>query len=105
MHPNGTITMNLDTRVARSKNQVSADLQGEAVILHLKAGKYYSMNPVGSRIWDLIEKPVSIHSLIETIMNEYEVDSKRCEQDIIDLLTRLENAALIEIEVEAVINP
>jgi hypothetical protein len=40
----------LDSIVVASPDQVSADLGGDAAILQLKDGVYYSLDPVGARM-------------------------------------------------------
>lgn len=83
--------------VARSADQVSTLLQGEAVILNVKSGKYYNLNPVGSRIWDLIEQPQTIISIIDAITTEYEVERQRCEADVERILQSMQSAGLVVI--------
>jgi len=46
-----------ESRLVVSKDQVSCDLAGEAAILNLKNGVYYGLDPVGARIWNLIQEP------------------------------------------------
>ena len=41
--------------VVVTKDQVSADLSGEAAILNLKSGIYYGLDNVGARIWTLVQ--------------------------------------------------
>ena len=40
-----------------TKDQVSCDLAGEAAILNIKSGVYYGLDPVGARIWNLMQEP------------------------------------------------
>lgn len=82
--------------------QISSDLADEAVILELKAGMYYGLDPIGTRIWKLIQEPRSIGSLRDTLLAEYEVDRERCERDLMALLTELEANKLVRIQNEAV---
>ena len=61
----------LDNTVVVSKEQASADLGDEAAIPNLKDGVYYGLDPVGARIWKLIQTPRTvgrsgIHSLKST---------------------------------------
>lgn len=35
-------------------------LEGEAIIINLQTGSYYSMNPAGSTLWDAITREVPI---------------------------------------------
>jgi hypothetical protein len=84
--------------IVASKNQVSCDLAGEAAILNLENSVYYGLNPLGARIWSLIQAPATVTALRDAIVDEYDVDADRCERDLLDLLAQLAEAKLIEIQ-------
>ena len=46
--------------VVATKDQVSADLSGEAAILNLKSSTYFGLNTVGASIWKLIQEPKKV---------------------------------------------
>ena len=48
-------------------------LVDEAAILNLKTGIYYGLDPVGARIWNLIQTPRQLKEILETLLNEYDV--------------------------------
>ena len=79
-------TILLDSVVVASKEQISTDLGGEAVILGLESSQYYSLNDVGTRIWDLIQEPKTVLDIRDAILDEYEVEPERCETDLLDIL-------------------
>lgn len=85
------------------KEQVSADLAGEAVILNLKSGVYYGLNEVGAYIWQLIQEPKTVTAIRDTLLQEYEVESARCQHDLLALLQELAAMGLIEVKHEAAI--
>jgi Coenzyme PQQ synthesis protein D (PqqD) len=87
--------------VVAVETQISSDMAGEAIILELKAGMYYGLDPIGTRIWKLIQEPRSTSSLRDTLLAEYEVDPERCERDLMALLTELEANKLVRIQNEA----
>jgi hypothetical protein len=87
----------LDATVVASKEQASADLGDEAAILNLKDGVYYGLDPVGARIWKLIQTPQTVRALRDTLLAEYDVDADRCERDLIALLQQLAQCQLIDI--------
>ena len=89
----------INSLVSRSADQVSTTLQDEVVILNVKTGKYYNLNPVGSRIWELIEQPASVNLIVDAIMNEYNVERERCLQDISNILQSMQGAGLIDMVV------
>jgi len=80
------------------KDQVSCDLQGEAVILNFDSGVYYSLNRVGAYIWNLIQQPRPVKDILGMILDEYDVGADRCELDLIGLLKDLQGAGLINVE-------
>jgi len=77
---------------------VSADLDGEAVILNLKSGIYYGLDDVGARVWSLIQKPSSVSDIRDVILEEYEVEPDRCERDVLSLLQALAVQGLLKIQ-------
>lgn len=76
---------------------VSCDLEGEAAILNLKDGVYYGLDPIGAKIWKLIQKPKMLEEVIEIIFNEYDVNKNRCKDDTIELMEELFNNGLVMI--------
>lgn len=83
--------------VEAKKEQISTDLGGEVVILGLESGQYYSLNDVGTRIWDLVQGPKTVFELRDTIVGEYDVEPERCEQDVLEVLKHMASEGLIEV--------
>jgi Coenzyme PQQ synthesis protein D (PqqD) len=71
-------------------------LGGESVILALKAGVYFEMNPLGTFIWDLIQKPVKLKEVRDRIVEEYQVEPDQFERDLLDWMKTLLANGLIE---------
>jgi len=89
--------VSLDSVVVATVRQVSCHLAGEAAILQLESGIYYTVNPVGARIWTLVQQPVRVARLRDTLVAEYDVPPDRLEADLLDLLTRLAAERLIDV--------
>lgn len=86
-----------DTRIVVSRDQVSTTLSGETIILQMRDGTYYGLDAVGTRIWSLIQEPVSLADVSATVEREYEVDGPRAMTDLIALVGELFDRGLIEI--------
>ena len=84
--------------VVAAKDQVSCDLAGEAAILNIKSGVYYGLDPVGARIWNLVQEPRTVVQIQDAITSEYDVEPDRCARDLIGLLERLLEEGLIEVK-------
>lgn len=91
--------MSVDTHsvVCQSQDQVASEVDGEVVMMSIEKGNYYGLNPVGSRIWQLIETPVSVSALCDQLSEEFEVDRDTCQSEVLALLAELEAQSLIEI--------
>lgn len=86
-----------DTRVAASPDQVSAELDGEAVILGLSDGVYYGLDPVGASVWALLERPRTVAELRDAVVAEYDVDAPTAERDLLRLLADMAGRGLVEV--------
>ena len=84
--------------VVAAKDQVSCDLAGEAAILNVKSGVYYGLDPVGARIWNLMQEPRKVAEIQNAIADEYEVEPERCARDLVGLLEKLLAEGLIEVK-------
>jgi len=91
------VTLSESSIIVVTKDQVSCDLSGEAAILNLKSGVYFGLNTVGASIWKLIQEPRTIKEIRDALVEEYDVEPKRCEQDILELLHELSTHELIQI--------
>jgi hypothetical protein len=84
--------------VVAAKDQISCDLAGEAAILNIKNGVYYGLDPVGARIWNLMQEPREVAEIQSAITNEFEVEPERCARDLVGLLKKLLAEGLIEVK-------
>jgi len=88
----------LESIVTVEEEVVSCDLEDEAAILDLKEGIYYGLDPVGARIWKLLQKPVKVGKILETLLEEYEVGEEECRGDLMELLEEMKDNGLVKIE-------
>ena len=86
-----------NSRIVASKDQVSCELADEVAILSLRNHTYYALNPVGARVWQLLQQQMTLGALLDTLLSEYDVDAKHLERDLDDLLITLEQQGLVEI--------
>jgi Coenzyme PQQ synthesis protein D (PqqD) len=71
-----------NSRLIRSSDLVATEMDGDIVMMHISSGQYFGISGVGSRIWALLEHPITLDELISTIVNEYVVDEQTCRNDI-----------------------
>lgn len=94
----GRPALPLHTRVVASPDQVSADLEGEAVILGMRDGIYYGLDGVGATIWALVQEGSTIAALVERIIADYEVTAEVATADLLVLLHDLHARGLVTLD-------
>jgi hypothetical protein len=93
----GTKAIALDAPIVRISEVIAADMDGEIGMMSLDKGMYYAFNDVGTRIWQLIEKPRTISGIITELCKEYDVDVATCREHVLEFLQMLHKNELIHI--------
>lgn len=89
--------ISINTVVSQRKDIDTTDLNGDKVMMDLEYGKYFSLNSVGSRIWELIEEPVEINKVIDLLLEEYDISRDECEKNVLEFLDKLDNEKIISV--------
>ena len=90
--------LGISSTVVVAKEHVSADLVGEIVIVNLSNGVYYGLDGVGYRVWDMIQKPITIEALRDSLAQEYDVEPECAEADLMAFFEKLEAEGLVTVE-------
>ena len=80
-----------------TKHVLHEDLCGEVVLLELAAGVYYSLDRVGSRIWNLLVAGRTAEEIVGELTREYEVTHEQAKVDVDRLLEDLAKNNLVEV--------
>lgn len=84
--------------VLASSEHVACDLDDETVILSLKTGQYYGLNPVAAAVWRMIQVRRKVVAVRDGLMKEFAgVTAEQCEEELRKLLTELGELGLVEI--------
>ena len=90
--------ISLQQQVSVSDRVVFRDLGGEAILLNLDSGQYYGLDEVGSRVWDLLVRQSSLSTICDRLVDEYDVDTRTLENDILSLVGDLARHGLVAID-------
>jgi hypothetical protein len=88
----------LQTIVHRNPSLVSSNLDGEIVMMSIENGEYYGIDEIGSRIWELLELPISVNELIGILLDEFDAEKPECQSDTLEFLNELLSKNLILLE-------
>ena len=86
----------LDSYISRSDEIVASMLDDEVVMMSIEQDAYYGLDPIGSRIWEIIEKPARISEICDVLMEEYDVSRETCEKDVLNFFDKLAKDKLVK---------
>jgi len=79
----------------RNNNAISGRLHDEMVMMDIEQGKYFSLNPVATRIWEILEKPVAKDEICKILLDEFEVDDNKCKLEVEEHLKEMLKLKLV----------
>ena len=84
------------TILHRSDEVLHQEVGGEAVLLDLASETYFALDPVGTRIWELLDgRPLD--AVLQVLCEEYDAAPARIEADLLQLAASLVNAGLVRV--------
>ena len=87
--------MNLSDKVSIPTQVMARTVGDETVILDLASGTYFGLDPVGARIWALMGEGRALAEICTTMLEEYEVERKQLEADVLRLAEELAERGLV----------
>lgn len=88
----------LASKTTIPKDVIWREVDGEAVILNLQTGKYYGLDKVGTRMWNLLSEHHQVELVYRTMLDEYEVSEAQLQHDLLGLIDKLVEHGLVQID-------
>lgn len=66
----------------------------EAVLLDTSSGRYFSLNPQATVIWEHLHRGNSVSDIVETLVDKYQMEKEIVRRDVSELITELKMAGL-----------
>ena len=91
------ITINNQDRIILNQELLQSEIDGETIMMSIDNGKYYGLNTVASRIWEIIKEEPLFAEIVEKLLSEYDIDKAQCETETKDFLVKLIENKLIKL--------
>ena len=72
-----------------------SETQDGAVLLDVRQGVCFSINPVGSRIWNMLKEEQSFDSIIDRLATEFSMPKQQLCTDVMEFTTALHKHGLL----------
>ena len=83
-------------KLAPSPDVLMQTVVGESVLLDLRSQKYFGLNEVGTRLWELLQADADLAVARDRLLEEFEVEAAQLEEDLDALVERLLAAGLVK---------
>jgi hypothetical protein len=83
--------------VCASANHMASRIGDELAVLDLDRSVYYGLDPVGARIWELLQAPIALSAVRDAMVAEFEVDPAVAGADLIALVEQLRKQQLVTV--------
>ena len=92
------MAISVQSVVVAVSEKLSSQVGGDAVVLDMQSGKYFGLEGVGARIWELVQQPRKVSEIRDAVLSEYDADPAECERDLLAFLRQVQEAGLIEVK-------
>lgn len=84
-------------KLVRSNDLVSADMDGDTVMMSVESGVYFGLTGIAPRIWELLQSPRSADELFEVLSGRYDVSPMVLRADIEAFLKDMQKNGIVRV--------
>ena len=74
---------------------INESIDGEAIMINLVSGSYYSMDSLGGEVWELLERSCSVDEIVTQLTRRYDASEDVIRSAVENLLEQLSREQLI----------
>jgi hypothetical protein len=90
------IMLSLNQCIVPNRSEITSKvMDGEAIMINLATGIYYSMDKVGGTIWEGVEQGQRLDQIVQNVVATYEVSVDQAAKDLECLVGQLREENLI----------
>jgi hypothetical protein len=84
-----------ESHPCRSEHVLTQESGGSLVLLDSKGGRYYDLDEVGARIWQLADGTRSVATIASLLAEEYDAPPATIQSDALELVAELVKDGLV----------
>jgi hypothetical protein len=97
MLPTGENQLDPNSVLKQAENVTFETVAGEAILIHLDSGTYFSLNKVGTQFWERLDGQQTIGQHATGIAAHYDVDVEMVTADLLELAQEMGGEGLVEV--------
>ncbi len=92
-----SLMVSLDDRVSVPSHVLVRFLDKESVLLNIETERYFGLDETGTRMWQLVTAAPKIEVAYGQLLEEYDVDPELLRANLTDLVSRLVENGLLQV--------
>jgi len=89
--------MDLNKKVIFAETVFAQEVDGEMVLLDMNSENYFGLDAVGTDIWQAIQEKETLQEVLETLLEQYDVEEDVLKKDLLAFVEKLKESELIEV--------
>ena len=89
------LMITLERRFVRNDSLLATEVDGALVMMDVDSGKYFHLDPVGAKIWAMIDRPTAVSDVCDRLLGAYDGELGQIQVDVLAYFARLEAADLV----------
>jgi hypothetical protein len=86
-----------ESTLIQDEEPTAADLDGEVVLLSVRAGSYFGFNRVATEIWQMLASPCRVNQIFALLSEAHDVDEKILAEEVLPFLQTLADQRLVRL--------
>ena len=91
------MTLTADSVIVRNNDLPHTPLDSDMIVLNAASNAYVGLDDIGRQVWELLEQPCEVQSLVDRFVQEYAGSPEEIEADVMVLLDGLIKDGLVQI--------
>lgn len=90
--------LSLPAKIKPSENVLFQEISGEYVLLNMESEKYFGLDEVGARVWQILSEDENPAKVLQQLEAEYDVDPQTLRNDVAKLIEEMKAEDLVSVE-------
>lgn len=83
-------------KYVRNSSNITSKIEDEIIMVDVERGEYFALNPVATRIWEILAKPHSPEEISSRLQEEYEINTSDCDQEVREFIDHCLSLGIVE---------
>jgi hypothetical protein len=91
------LSVTIDSVLVQDNEPRAAEVDGDVVLLSLRAGSYFGFNRVATEIWNMLVAPCRVGQIFVSLAERHDVDAEALARDVTPFLQTLLEQNLVRV--------